>query len=408
MKHEGAQDVAMQAEERVLEAKEHTAAAQECKMEVHAFIEEIDLLIDTAENGGEEAQDDEEAEEAADECEHAQEEAKVALASAQENWEVVDEKKVGIDTAAEATWGGVAVAFKTLAAAEETLAGAFDEAGDLDALTYARTDVEAFEKEAKSAIAAAEAAYNQAKELKQAMMEPLESLPMYVEAAEAAKQAAEAAYTIAAEHDDTPLQVEAEERARNAWIAAKEHCQQARDLLADAEDMAAIADNVLEEAALSLEDTALVVFDDIFDEIDTLIEEAQNGGGDSGLADWLQTLVPNFAKKCHGKSVANQKDVFEGDIGALGFAHQCASAKKYMQIQLKGKKGVGKFSDKIATTHPDIVPSCTSRNLGKSYGWERCIWNVLPEHGASFGLTLGEGLYAANFSYRGALKNVPK
>jgi len=33
---------------------------------------------------------------------------------------------------------------------------------------------------------------------------------------------------------------------------------------------------------------------------------------------------------------------------------------------------------------------------------------VLPEHGKDFGIALGEGLYAANFTIRGALKNIPK
>jgi hypothetical protein len=58
-------------------------------------------------------------------------------------------------------------------------------------------------------VAGAKEAYEMAVKKKQHMMEPLESLPMYVQDAEDAKADAEAAHAIAAQHTDTQAQRDA-------------------------------------------------------------------------------------------------------------------------------------------------------------------------------------------------------
>jgi multidrug resistance efflux pump len=173
------------------------------------------------------------------------------------------------------------------------------------------------EEKASISLAAAEASYKNATDVKQAMMGPLEVLPMYVQAAEDAKKAAEVAYNIAAQHDDTDAQLEAAEKAKAAWEAAKEHCNNATNLLHNAADLAHKADVNIQaiEAYLDSVETE-VDFEQILAKIDQLIEDA--GGNDNGIDEWLETIEPSFTKKCSGKSVLTKKNA---DLNAAGFAH---------------------------------------------------------------------------------------
>ena len=115
-----------------------------------------------------------------------------------------------------------------------------------------------------------------------------------------------------------------------------------------------------------------VDFKAILDEIDEIIDTA--GGGGSPLNDWLETIEANFNKKCKSNSI---KTVSDDGLNALGFAHECRSRKKLLHIELRGKKGVKVWSDKIvSTSHNNIKPTCETKNLNKSTGWERCIWKI--------------------------------
>jgi hypothetical protein len=71
MKRNEAMEVNAQAEESVEAAAGSADMAHECKEDVDAFIAEIKELLDAAENGNPEEEDDQIAEEAADECEKA-------------------------------------------------------------------------------------------------------------------------------------------------------------------------------------------------------------------------------------------------------------------------------------------------------------------------------------------------
>lgn len=84
-------------------------------------------------------------------------------------------------------------------------------------------------------------------------MDKLVTLPMYVQVAEAAKLKAEAAYNIAKQYMDTPAQKAAEEKARIAYLAAKEHCKMTKEYLADAEDMNATAGEVINQSMVAME-----------------------------------------------------------------------------------------------------------------------------------------------------------
>jgi hypothetical protein len=55
--------------------------------------------------------------------------------------------------------------------------------------------------------------------------------------------------------------------AEQALAAAKEHCKNANDLLADAEDMASIADKVIEDSSKALDLEADLDFETILEEI---------------------------------------------------------------------------------------------------------------------------------------------
>jgi len=79
MKRDEAMEATAQAEESVEAAAGHADMAHECYEEVDAFIAEIRELLDAAENGNPEEEDDQIAEVAADECEKAAEEGQEAL-----------------------------------------------------------------------------------------------------------------------------------------------------------------------------------------------------------------------------------------------------------------------------------------------------------------------------------------
>lgn len=95
---------------------------------------------------------------------------------------------------------------------------------------------------------------------------------MYVDDAEAAKKKAEDAYNIAKQHSETPTQVEAEEKARNALAAATDNCMMANDYLMETEDMASKAETVIEMAMAVLSEAQKIDFEPILGEIDDLIE----------------------------------------------------------------------------------------------------------------------------------------
>lgn len=81
--------------------------------------------------------------------------------------------------------------------------------------------------DADDAVANAESAYTKATELKTALMAEKESMKMYVADAEAAKKKAADAYSISNQHLETPTQLAAEEKARNALTAAEDNCMKA-------------------------------------------------------------------------------------------------------------------------------------------------------------------------------------
>ena len=213
-----------------------------------------------------------------------------------------------------------------------------------------------------SALDEANTAYMMSMEKKQDLMVPLDALPQYVEAAEQAKAAAIAAHAIASQHTETPLQVAALEKAEAALIEAKEHCKKANELLADALNMAAEADDVIKAAKEAFESADGIDFSGFMDEIDALIEEAENNDGGSPLADWLATIVPTASGSKACRSSGIKTDV-SADLNAVGFAHNCDSSKKMLEVRIKGKRGVGLWYDlddpamfSHSTTHDHIAP----------------------------------------------------
>jgi hypothetical protein len=152
---------------------------------------------------------------------------------------------------------------------------------------------------------------------------------MYAQAAEDAKYKAKTAYDIAIQHDDTPEQIAAEIRARDAYIAAKEHCAKAKELLHEAEDMSFKSATILEQAIAMLTEAQKLDFEPIYEDIDELIEGAQNGGGGDGddaqLEDWLETIEADFSKKCHRRSAKTESTTFADGTGAIAAAHICGN-----------------------------------------------------------------------------------
>lgn len=256
-----------------------------------------------------------------------------------------------------------------------------------------------------NAVKAAEEKYGEAKAHKEELMQSLESLPMYVQAAEEAKYKAEAAYNIAAQHDDTPEQIAAEVRARDAYIAAKEHCAQAKDLLHDAEDMAFKAQTTIEQANAMLTEAQKLDFQPIYEEIDELIEGAQNGGGDDGddahLENWLETFQPSFSKKCHRNSAMAESTTFADGTVGFGAAHVCGNVKKQMNVFIKGNKAAGNFVDSVSGIIGSASePKCTTRG-----GKTKCTYYVKPEDGQKFAIGF-DGIDQANLSIRAYIRNL--
>jgi hypothetical protein len=112
------------------------------------------------------------------------------------------------------------------------------------------------------------------------------------------------------------------------------------------------------------------------DEIDALIEEAQNGDGGSPLDDWLATLesTASGSKACRSSGIKSDTNA---DLNAVGFAHRCDNSKKMLEVRIKGKRGVGQWYDlddpdlySHSTTHDHIAPyKCTAKGLGATWGW---------------------------------------
>jgi hypothetical protein len=214
--------------------------------------------------------------------------------------------------------------------------------------------------------------------LKQALMEAKDTLPMYIQAAEDAKYKAEAAYNIAKTHTDTETQRAAEEKARKAWEAASDHCAQAKDLLVTAEDMVSKADLAISLASASLYVAQENDFAPIIDEIDGLIEDAQNGGGDdngSALALWLET-VEKSGTSCSRRAVDTAAETLDNGDTAMAAAHGCDSSSKMMSVAVRGR-GAGDWPSKVtAVVGASGEPDCYQRR-----GETTCTYYVTPGDG---------------------------
>jgi hypothetical protein len=98
------------------------------------------------------------------------------------------------------------------------------------------------------------------------------------------------AYNTAADYQDTTAQKEAYARAKAAYTAAKEHLAKIEGLYKTAVDMMNTADQMRKEATEFAEKASKVDFTSIFEELEVLINDAINGGGDSALDTWLETI----------------------------------------------------------------------------------------------------------------------
>lgn len=232
----------------------------------------------------------------------------------------------------------------------------------------------------------------------------MEAFEEYAGQAAYALESAETPYNIATQHDDTQIQLEALERSEQAMAEVKAHSEAAKGLGEKASGMESTADENQADAIAAKNSVASIDFTDFLEEIDELIEEAKNSDG-SPLDDWLETVVPNFSSRkwCSSRSV---KKATNDDLNAAGFAHMCPQDNKMLQITLKGKRGVGAWYDKVvSTTHDHITPTCSQRNITKSYGWERCIWKIPQSEGQKFAIGFNDEIDPSDMSLGGFIKH---
>jgi lysyl-tRNA synthetase class I len=149
------------------------------------------------------------------------------------------------------------------------------------------------------------------------------------------KQAAADAYEVAEKYQDTEAQKAFEEEARTAYFAAKEHLVAIEGLRDDAVDMKDKSDAKRDEATNEAEEASKVNFDSIFEEINTLIEDASNGGGDgTELENWLADfdVTDAFSNPCSAKSVMVEDKILGDGMKAFAFASNCPSRYLYVQM----------------------------------------------------------------------------
>lgn len=122
--------------------------------------------------------------------------------------------------------------------------------------------------------------------------------------------------------------------------------------------------------------------DEYVKKIDVLIENAENGVG-TPLEEWVDSVeVPtthNNGKKCHSKSAYMESASFEDGTNGIAFTHPCSNDNKYIEVSIRGKKGVKKWTDSIVEMTPKFEGICRTKNLNKANGWEKCTYKLYAD-----------------------------
>jgi hypothetical protein len=108
------------------------------------------------------------------------------------------------------------------------------------------------------------------------------------------------------------------------------------------------------------------------EEIQELIDDASNGGGDGTLLEnWLADMPQtDFSNACGSGSVVAEKGGHDLDDGTKGyrFAHNCDDSSKYLEVKISGRNLPSQLKE---LTYTDASNKCKNRR-----GVYRCFYKI--------------------------------
>lgn len=197
------------------------------------YQEEVEKMVEDAEDQGE---NDEKAEEAAGQCEEAKEALEMLMMQASEEHEVIDSIKQEVDMFAEQASGYKEMAGKVFDEAKALLEEA-KLTSDVMTLEEIRDLVMELEEQAFEHIDNAFYLSEMAEHIPTTIEDLIGGMEMIMQEAAANKTNASMAYDEAAKYTETEMQRHYEEVARAAYLKAKEHFAMIEGYLKDAVDM---------------------------------------------------------------------------------------------------------------------------------------------------------------------------